>query len=268
MLVALMDDDRIEASDAQRGPDYRCPKCKSLLILRKGSIVIHHFAHKPPVNCSWASGETKAHLGAKKILREAFKARGLRAEVEVEVLSTSGDRRADVLVWSPEGTTRVAIEVQHQPLSFEAIGGRTRAYIVAGVPVIWMGLLAENIFNEALVVEGGYLVRQYTARPWERWAHTYGFKSLWFMRVADGTMWRGVFSPHLIDVPLTTWYSEGGQEESAGGYTRISRRWRELRLTGPYDPKQIRIKPSRRKAWSGDNYSIPGGVCAQFLEPA
>jgi competence protein CoiA len=111
------------------------------------------------------------------------------------------------------------------------------------------------------------LIGQYVARPWERWAHAYGFKALWFMRVGDGTMWRGVFSAHLIDVPLSTWYSEGGQEESAGGYTRVSRKWRELRLTGPYDPRDILIKRGWRKPWTGENFSIPGGVTAQFLAP-
>jgi competence protein CoiA len=267
MLVALMNGVRIEAADAERGPDYECPNCHRILILRKGSIVIHHFAHKPPVNCSWASEETKAHLAAKKTLLEAFRARGLRAEVEVQVLSTAGDRRADVLVWSPDEKSRVAIEVQHQPILFEAIHNRTRAYMSAGIPVIWMGLLSEKVFNDAQILKGGYLISQYVARPWERWAHAYGYKELWFMRVEDGTMWRGVLSAHLIDVPLSTWYGEGGQEESAGGYTRVSRRWRELRLTGPYDPRDILIKPGRRKPWSGDNFSIPGGVSAQFLAP-
>lgn len=46
MLVASLDDVRIDAVVAQRGPEYRCPKCKGLVILKKGRKVIDHFAHK------------------------------------------------------------------------------------------------------------------------------------------------------------------------------------------------------------------------------
>ena len=41
-------------------------------------------------------------------------------------------------------------------------------------------------------------------------------------------------------------------EVSAGGYSRISRRWRELKLWGPYDLDQVSIRdyePTTEKHW-------------------
>ncbi len=85
MLVAEHQDARVEAALAQRGPSYTCPECKGIVILKQGRKVIWHFAHKPPTDCRWATGETLAHLQAKKLVRDALVARGLRAEVEYTV---------------------------------------------------------------------------------------------------------------------------------------------------------------------------------------
>lgn len=77
MLVAALNDNRIEAEFAERGREYTCPKCKRPVILKRGRIKIAHFAHKPPTNCTWAKGETLAHLEAKKNFRDSYVSRGL-----------------------------------------------------------------------------------------------------------------------------------------------------------------------------------------------
>lgn len=51
MLIALLNQTRITAAAAERGREYRCPNCSKPLVLKKGRVVIHHFAHKPPVLC-------------------------------------------------------------------------------------------------------------------------------------------------------------------------------------------------------------------------
>lgn len=266
MLVAVLNGIRIEAAETERGPDYFCPNCRRVVTLKKGKIVTHHFAHKPPTDCSWASGETLKHLTAKKMLRDGLRSRGLRAEVEVEVLSSGGDRRADVVAWLKDGQTRVAFEIQHQPISFEAIEARTKAYIAAGVPVIWMGLLGEKVWDAAEPIAGGHIVRTYSVRPWERWAHTYGVGVLWFMD-EQGTLWRGTLAKHKLYVESSSWYSEGGEEQSAGGYSRVSRRWKELSLLGPYAIEKVRFEFQNRKPWSTKYYSVPGGRAVRLLPP-
>lgn len=127
MLIGSWNQGRVEAADAARGPDYVCPDCRGPLILKKGRIVLHHFSHKSPTNCPWAAAETRAHLVAKTALRDGFAARGLKVEIEVDVLSEGGDGRADVLITSSNGKDRAAIEVQDQSIEFDAISRRTRA---------------------------------------------------------------------------------------------------------------------------------------------
>ncbi len=267
VLVATLNGTRIEAAEAERGPEYFCPNCRGVVTLKKGKLVTHHFAHKPPTDCSWASGETQRHLTAKKMLRDGLRARGLRAEVEVEILSTGGDRRADVVAWSSDGKTQIAFEIQHQPILFDAIEARTKAYIAAGVPVIWIGLIGEKVWDASEPIAGGHIVRRYSVRPWERWAHTYGIGSLWFMD-EDGDLWRGTLNKHEIYVESTSWYSQGGEEQSAGGYTRVSKRWKELRLFGPYSIEKVKFEFQHRKPWATKHYSVPGGRTVAMLPPA
>ena len=262
MLIAHLQGSRIEASVAQRGPTYHCPNCQRELTLRKGRIVAHHFAHKPPVSCSWAAGETQAHLAAKAVLRDGFRALGYSAEVEVEVLSTAGDRRADVLVAS--GVNRLALEIQHQAIDYTAIERRTAAYVAAGVPVLWVGIFTDAMRDKSEPIVGGLRYRQYTIRPWEKWAHAYGFKELWYVDPTTGELWRGVFSDHLIEKESASWYNQYGEEESVEGYTRRSKRWRTLTLHGPYRLDQIAISLPSRQPWSSKAFRLPGGRYAKF----
>ncbi len=103
MLTAELEGNRIDALTAERGPSYFCPKCKDEVVLKKGRKVVHHFAHKPPTDCTWAKGETRAHMESKVLVADAFKKRGLRAELGFVVKTLPGDRRADVMAWSPKG---------------------------------------------------------------------------------------------------------------------------------------------------------------------
>lgn len=266
MLIALHDGTRVEAWVAEKGPAYICPNCRREVILKKGQVVTHHFAHKPPVTCSWATGETQAHLKAKKALHDALIARGLRAEVECEVLSTEGDRRADVLVWG-RNNSRLAFEVQHQPLDFPAIDRRTRAYMAAGVPVVWLALIKPDALAMAETTPAGLVIHRYSVRPWEKWAHAYGMGSLWFIDPESGQLWQGTLKEHRIEVPYSSWYSSDGDEQSAGGYSYGSKRWRELHLQGPFEPTKVKIEPFRRAPWKGKAFSLPGGAAAKLGAP-
>lgn len=84
MLVALRADQRATAWEAQKGSLFVCPKCRTHVTQKKGRLVAHHFAHKPPVTCPRAAGETQGHLKAKMLLHATFANRGLGAAVEAE----------------------------------------------------------------------------------------------------------------------------------------------------------------------------------------
>ena len=262
MLVALHENSRLDAFSAKKGLSYVCPNCGDDVILKQGRIVIHHFAHKPPTDCSWAKGETREHLLAKTLIRDAFRAKSYQAEFEAEVLSGSGDRRADVLLTNGSGA-RFAIEIQHTPILYDAIERRTGAYAAARVPVIWVGILSKKMKEDATTVAHGLQIEQYVIRPWEKWAHAYYFKNLWFIDVEEQSLWRGVFSDYRIDVPVSSWHNEYAEEQTVGGYSRISKKWKTLDLHGPKQLSEVGISVSSRKTWESKTFSLPGGPMHQ-----
>jgi hypothetical protein len=264
MLTGLLNNVKVDAGTAQKGPVYFCPNCRGELTLKKGRIVVHHFAHKPPTICLWASGETQEHLAAKLVLRDAYRRMGYEADYEVEVLSGGGDRRADVFVTAPDGRKSFAVEVQHTPILYDAIERRTIAYITANVPVMWLGIFGKKLREAAEPTRSGFVVSQYTIRPWEKWAHALCFSELWFIDPYQATLWKGRFTDHLIDVPSSSWYVEGGEERSAGGYTRRSKRWRTLHLEGPYRVDELNETTKWRKPWTSNTFNLPGGRFAIF----
>ena len=263
MLVASHENHRIEAFAASKGLKYFCPNCKSEVILKQGRIVIHHFAHKPPTSCAWAMGETREHLLAKKVIRDAYRARGYVAEFEVEVLSGAGDRRADVLLTNPSGSS-VAIEIQHTPILYDAIERRTVGYLAAQVPVIWIGIISKKMKEDAAAAPHGLQIEQYVIRPWEKWAHAYYYKELWYIDPDEQLMWKGEISDYMIYVEGTSWYSQEGEEQSAGGYSRRSKKWRTLDLIGPTPLQTVGIGFKTRKEWQSEIFSLPGGRIAHF----
>lgn len=268
MLIASLNDERVEAESAERGLAFVCPSCKRPVILKRGRIVIAHFAHKPPTDCSWAKGETKAHLEAKKLFRDTLAGRGLRAEVEFVVPALPNDRRADVMVWSPKGA-QLAIELQHTSLNLEAIERRAFSYAGADMAQIWIPFLRSAIWKDAERRSGGadgnYVIERYPARPFERWIHGLQKGGAWFYDPTRKALWRGRFTGSEIYVEESSWYEEGGEERYAGGFYRFSKRWRKLTLWGPYELGQVKIKIDRRNAWSKAHYRWPGGRVGKFV---
>ena len=137
----VSDNTPVVATEVARGPEYRCldPACNQVVFIRKGTKRIHHFAPSAAdLMCLWSwrnSCTPPSEIAASRSLSSAR----LQADERV-VLSSESDRRADVLVWKVGGDRRVAIEVQHSSLSVADIERRTKAYIAADVPVIWIGL--------------------------------------------------------------------------------------------------------------------------------
>jgi len=262
MLTANLLGSRVDAATSVKGPMFTCPECQREVTLKQGRIKIAHFAHKPPTNCSWASGETQAHMEAKTVLRNAYRAMGFAADYEVEVLSSGGDRRADVLVRSPDGRQTWAIEVQHTPIDFACMERRTMAYMAARLPVIWIGLLSAKMLKDAEPIQGGLVLRQYSIRPWEKYAQALTYKALWFIDPDQELLWLGRFTPHMIHKESTSWYSEGGEEHYAGGYSRHSVKWRTLTLTGPYRIDQVSLRTQWRKEFQTRDFKLPSGSIA------
>jgi hypothetical protein len=267
MLVANLENKRIDAIIAQRGSEYRCPKCDGIVILKKGRKVIDHFAHKPPTDCSWATGETRAHLEAKLLVSNALTERGLKAEVEFVVNTLPGDRRADVMAWSPKGM-QIAFEMQHTPIDLNEIERRASSYARAGIAQLWIPFLKASVWKDGEPRAGGWFVERYSPRPFERWVHGFnGNRGMWMYDPADKAFWLGSLAGHQIHVEETTWYSEGGEENYGGGFHRWSKRFKELTLKGPYTAEKLLIKVEARRAFSTKDYTWPAGRVARLTLP-
>lgn len=264
MLVASLDSTRIDASLAKRGPEYRCPKCDAVVILKQGRIVIDHFAHKPPTDCTWAAGETRAHLEAKALVKAAVVGRGLKAEAEFIVNTLPGDRRADVMAWSPKGL-QIAFELQHTPIDLNQIEARASSYARIGVAQIWIPFLRDSVWKDGEPRHGDWFVKRYSPRPFERWAHGLNGKhGMWMYDPAKKEFWLGRMEGHQIYVEESSWYSEGGEENYGGGFHRWSKRYKELTLQGPHEVDKLLIKVEARRAFSAKGYNWPAGIIAHL----
>ena len=255
MLVALKGSNRIHASVAEKGHTFHCPGCHTEVTLKKGAKVIHHFAHKPPVTCSWAVGETKAHLSAKNLFLEHLTNAGYKADVEYPI----GTQRADVHFQDTNGISYV-IEIQHQPITPSEISRRTEGYFRAGAVVTWLPLIdIAKLAPKAEQTATGYVIKRYTPKPFERWLHGFHFKEMWFVDPSTGMLWKGTFSDEIISVPYSEWYVSGGDTESAGGYDRTSKRCKKLTITGPIPLGAIQLGSQIRKQSTIGGHVYPQG---------
>ncbi|MBB3965115.1 competence protein CoiA [Rhizobium metallidurans] len=265
MLIADLNGERIDAARAKRGPDYRCPACCEIVVLKQGRKVIEHFAHKPPISCSSANGETRAHLEAKALVHSALIGRGLKAEIEFSVSTFRGDRRSDVMAWSPKNVS-IAFELQHTAIDLDEIEARASSYGHAGIAQIWIPFLKSSVWKDGEPCREGWFVERYSPRPFERWVHGFGGKhGMWMYDPAKKEFWLGRMAGHQTYVEEKSWYSEGGEENYGGGFHRWSKRYKELTLTGPHKADELLIKIETRKKFNGEGFSWPAGLIARLI---
>lgn len=256
MLAALLDDVRVYAHAAAKGHVYLCPGCRAELVLRKGDIVIHHFAHKPPVACEFGSGKSADHLEAKLAIYQAFKPRAHRAEMEWPLELLTGDRRADVFVWDMQGA-KIAFEIQHTDISADLMERRTASYMQAGISVIWLPFLKAKYREQAQRArpgeEGDWVIPNYRAKPFESWLHGFGFKTIWYWAPRSKKLMRGRIEPLMEKVENP--FIGGPTEQWIGS---------QLRLWGPFDPSSLAIRVGTRKAAETKKHRFPAGPTARL----
>lgn len=128
--------------------------------------------------------------------------------------------------------------------------------MAADIPVAWASIVRPDLWKKAKRRGDYFVIGRYSARPWERWAHTYGFGELWFFDPDSRQLWRGKLTATHLEVAESSWSDSD---------TRISRRWRKLHLYGPYPPNRVRLRiKTRHERYSSKNYSVPAGRCARL----
>jgi len=114
---------------------FTCPECAKEVILHKGLIRVHHFQHKPPVNCVYGIGETDVHYAAKLAIYDSIRAKGTASRVELEYRLIPGVRPD---VYFEIRGNKVAVEIQKTAQTIEEMQRRTVAYDILNVHVAWV----------------------------------------------------------------------------------------------------------------------------------
>lgn len=288
MFVANLDSNksRVEAASAIRKFRHICPHCSELVILHRGKVKRPHFSHAKNSLCPYRQGETWQHEQAKAAILAGARVRGLVAKPELEVLSIDGDRRADVIIFPPPinplelelGQMR-AFEVQYSAISSENLIERTRSYMNAGVPVLWIAVIDDNKFKTMYRVEGTNLicVSGYSVPSWvEDFANLH--RRLWIYVPQSNGFWRAWLLPNWrYKNPTDSYYDNYGEHHSGrSGYWEQAAKKQDLYLDGPYAFKDFRIatenhsdnpiiSPKGEKCWLIDLW--PQGLKSELTPP-
>lgn len=126
----------VHISETHNKNNYYCLSCNEKLILKKGEINAHHFAHIAGSQCSdnWNYDMSEWH--------EEWQNRFPKENREVVLASNGEKHRADVLI------DNTVIEFQHSSLSSHEFERRNDFYLSLGYNIIW-------IFDVADLYESG-----------------------------------------------------------------------------------------------------------------
>jgi competence protein CoiA len=216
------------------------------VILKKGTRRVHHFAHQPSSTCALGAGETAEHHRAKLAIYDSL--RGASNVIECEVEKPLHVSIADV--YARISGIQVAIEIQRSNLSEAEIRRRTLTYHSQGIAVVWVALARSQSAPD-----------RYSPRPWELWWHAAAFGRVYIWHSGD-VLQPVHFEKYVLDVPYSEW-REDGEDRSAGGYDKVSRRWRKP-IYGPPAALSRDFKVSCRRASSMGRFDFP--ECTLFLD--
>nr|WP_272917055.1 competence protein CoiA family protein [Pontibacillus yanchengensis] len=131
----LMDCSNEEIRHIRGLESFFCPTCKEKVLIRAGSKVVPHFAHKPYSRCVNASnGEGNYHERGKIHLFKWLQAQGYHAMLEAYIPEIK--QRPDIFLTIKR--KKIAIEYQCCRISPEMMLARTKGYQRYGIIPIWI----------------------------------------------------------------------------------------------------------------------------------
>jgi competence protein CoiA len=250
MLIALrrLDNTPVNATNATLADaPFVCPQCRNELILCRGGAATLHFVHKASLPCSYDFGESEAHRRAKNEIHDTLLSHPDADQVQLEL--PLGGVRPDV--FARIRGVPVAIEVQISTLSPETIIHRTEEYTRLGIYVLWL-LQWHPELNTT----------RYSPRGFERWLHATYFGRVYFWKQGL-TVLPYHFHEHGKFVKSRRWHDERGRTRKAGGYRRISKRYKMPVCGKPLHLVHDFGKTTRR-AWQSKALTVP--ECNLFMD--
>ena len=151
---------------------FYCPACMGEVVLKKGNVKIHHFAHKPDASCDYGKGESELHYRTKIEIYESLKQQPNCRKCEIE--RHLGTVRPDISLYVND--IPVAIEIQKSNISIPIIIKRMEEYTKKGIAVVWV------IPAIGPVVKWHYAAAQSLCYPskWELYLHSLFGNRLYF----------------------------------------------------------------------------------------
>jgi competence protein CoiA len=136
MLVALnSSNNRRPAFEAEKSEKpFICPFCKREVVLKKGKVREHHYAHSPKSKCEYRKGESQLHYKVKREIYQDLKNRSNCKKCELERVLKGV--RPDISLTI--NNYYVAIEVQKSNISIEEINERFKRYSILGIYLLWV----------------------------------------------------------------------------------------------------------------------------------
>lgn len=133
MITALNENKHnVIAKNSEKGEKYYCSCCDEEVILKKGSIKVHHFSHKSHSDCLFqGKPESEEHKRYKTQIYETFKGQGLDA-----VLEDTSYKKHGII---PDITVNgYAVEIQLSSITRDEIQRRSRLMARARLKPLWV----------------------------------------------------------------------------------------------------------------------------------
>ncbi len=238
---------------------FHCPACNEVVVLKKGKIREHHFAHKPPTSCSYATGESQKHY---KVKREIFTALVKHANCsKCDIERPLSGVRPDISLYI--GNTPVAIEIQRSNIDIELIEKRTRQYTKLGISLLWV--FPDNSPPNSTFIEEKD-IEVWRPKEWQKYIHAMYFGRIYFWQhdaivksyhlssyryyVEAGNWVEDFYDDSGTDLEGTYWHDEHHPEADYGGNWRTSKTKRQL-----HPGEELHIAEAFQKKMRGSFHS-------------
>jgi competence CoiA-like predicted nuclease len=242
MLYAKKQDEWVEAKDVTKEDrPFFCPGCTAPVMLKKGAIKAHHFAHLADRGCRYGQSEGEMHRRLKEeicqVLSSCSQVSGLQQERR-EL------QRAypDVSFWWG-CTQRTVIEIQVSRPSLDTIRHRVQVYTGLEIALLWV-----LPWNDALV-EGA----RYQPQSWERDLHRL-YRGKLFYWSPDQQLQPVSYHALTTTGKAFVWY-QNKDEWIFAGQPRKSPIYTQIHLHPPVTFTDLVVVTY--PAWEGEHVSLP-----------
>lgn len=228
---------------------FFCKECLKEVILRKGRVRAHHFAHKSPVACQYGLGETEEHRKAKKGIFEGLKKNPncSYCELEERVNSVIPD------IYAIIKEIPVAVEVQRSNMTVQDVCDRTLAHYKNGLSVIWV---IPSIDQLKTYREDNQDVSR--VPKWLECLHALAYGRIYVWSGNGETVMPIHFDKFTRYIPSNEFYNSDGEYMEVGGYDKVLK---DRKVVTPAPQGFVDIGTdfysSQREYFPTKNYTLP-----------